>query len=204
MYFVPDTVDRGYVLDYRGTYFDRVYAQYRTKPKAVQWYEITKNMAGLLVDTAWSIRTSYDIYNVGGERLDVIGRIVVASRNFTALPELFPGIFDLTDGSEFGDEDAMFSALTVASDAVMSDDLYRMVIKSKIAKNNGDATIESILDAAALLLPKADNLRLIDNDDGEFGIEYSGAMTNLEKWALTNGDLLPRPQGITFTGFVEV
>lgn len=204
MYFVPDTVDRGYVLDYRGTYFDRVYAQYRTKPKAVQWYEITKNMAGLLVDTAWSIRTSYDIDNVGGERLDVIGRIVVASRNFTALPELFPGIFDLTDGSEFGDEDAMFSALTVASDAVMSDDLYRLVIKSKIAKNNGDATIESILDAAALLLPKADNLRLIDNDDGEFGIEYSGAMTNLEKWALTNGDLLPRPQGITFTGFVEV
>jgi len=204
MYFVPDTVDRGYVLDYRGTYFDRVYAQYRTKPKAVQWYEITKNMAGLLVDTAWSIRTSYDIDNVGGERLDVIGRIVVASRNFTALPELFPGIFDLTDGSEFGDEDAMFSELTVASDAVMSDDLYRLVIKSKIAKNNGDATIESILDAAALLLPKADNLRLIDNDDGEFGIEYSGAMTNLEKWALTNGDLLPRPQGITFTGFVEV
>lgn len=204
MYFVPDTVDRGYVLDYRGTYFDRVYAQYRTKPKSVQWYEITKNMAGLLVDTAWSIRTSYDIDNVGGERLDVIGRIVVASRNFTALPELFPGIFDLTDGSEFGDEDTMFSELTVASDAVMSDDLYRLVIKSKIAKNNGDATIESILDAAALLLPKADNLRLIDNDDCEFGIEYSGAMTNLEKWALTNGDLLPRPQGITFTGFVEV
>lgn len=204
MYFVPDTVNLGYVLDYRGTYFDRVYAQYRTKPKAVQWYEITKNMAGLLVDTAWSIRTSYDIDSVGGERLYVIGRIVVASRNFTALPELFPGLFDLTDGSEFGDEDAMFSALTVASDAVMSDDLYRLVIKSKIAKNNGDATIESILDAAALLLPKADNLRLIDNDDGEFGIEYSGAMTNLEKWALTNGDLLPRPQGITFTGFVEV
>lgn len=204
MYFVPNTVDRGYVLDYRGTYFDRVYAQYRTKPKAVQWYEISKNMAGMLIDTAWAVRTSYDIDKVGGERLDVIGRIVVASRNFTALPELFPGLFDLTDGSEFGDEDAMFSALTVASDAVMSDDLYRLVIKSKIAKNNGDATIESILDAAALLLPKADNLRLIDNDDGEFGIEYSGAMTNLEKWALTNGDLLPRPQGITFTGFVEV
>lgn len=204
MYFVPDTVDRGCVLDYRGTYFDRVYAQYRTKPKAVQWYEITKNMAGLLVDTAWSIRTSYDIDNVGGERLDVIGRIVVASRNFTALPELFPGIFDLTDGSEFGDEDAMFSELTVASDAVMSDDLYRLVIKSKIAKNNGDATIESILDAVSFLLPKATDLRLVDSDEGDFHIEHKGQMTNLEKWALTNNDLVPKPLGITFTGFVEV
>lgn len=204
MYFVVGTVDRGYVLDYRGTYFDRVYAQYRTKPKAVQWYEITKNMAGLLIDTAWSVRTSYDIDRVGGERLDVIGRIVVASRNFTALPELFPGIFDLTDGSEFGDEDAMFSELTVASDAVMSDDLYRLVIKSKIAKNNGDATTESILDAVSFLLPKATDLRLVDNDDGDFYIEYKGIMSNLEKWALTNNDLVPKPLGITFTGFVEV
>lgn len=161
-------------------------------------------MADSLSDTTWSVRRSYEIDRVGGEQLDVIGRIVVAGRNFTALPELFPGLFDLTDGAEFGDDDAMFSELTVANDTIMSDDLYRLVIKSKIAKNNGDATIESILNATALLLPRATNLRLIDNDDGEFSIEYSGTMTNLERWALTNGDLLPRPQGITFTGFVEV
>lgn len=204
MYFILETVDRGYVLDYRGTYFNRIYAQYRTKTKAVKWYEIIKKLADSLASPIWLARKSYEIDSASGDRLDVIGRIVVASRNFTALPELFPGLFDLTDGSEFGDDDAMFSELTVANDAIMSDDLYRLVIKSKIAKNNGDATIEGILDAAALLIPRATNLRLIDNDNGEFGIEYSGTMTNLEKWALTNGDLLPRPQGITFTGFVEV
>ena len=86
----------------------------------------------------------------------------------------------------------------------MSDDLYRLVIKSKIAKNNGDATIESILDAVSFLLPKATDLSLVDSDDGDFHIEYKGQMTNLEKWALTNNDLVPKPLGITFTGFVEV
>lgn len=204
MYFAPDTVERGYVLDYRGTYFNRIYAQYRTKPKAVQWYEIIRNLADPLSGAIWSVRNSYDIDRARGELLNVIGRIVVVGRNFTAQPELFPGLFDLTDGAEFGDDDAMFSELSVAQDGLMSDDLYRLVIKSKIAKNNGDATTESILDAVSFLLPKATDLRLVDNDDGDFHIEYKGQMTNLEKWALTNNDLVPKPLGITFTGFVEV
>lgn len=204
MYFVPRTVDRGYVLDYRGTYFSRIYAQYRNKPKASSWYDITTKLSDNLASPIWAVRNSYDIDNVSGELLNVIGRIVVIGRNFTAQPELFPGLFDLTDGSEFGDDDAMFSELSVGQDSAMSDDLYRLVIKSKISKNNGDATIESILDAVSFLLPMATNLRLVDNDDGEFYIEYTGTMTNLEKWALTNNDLVPRPQGIKFTGFVEV
>ena len=204
MYFISDTVRSGYVLDNSGASLDRIYAQYRTKPKAVRWLKITKNLADRLFSPVWAVRNSYDIDSVRGELLNVIGRIVVAGRNFTALPELFPGLFDLTDGAEFGDDDAMFSELSVAQDGVMADDLYRLVIKSKIAKNNGDATIESILDAVSFLLPKATDLRLVDNDDDDFYIEYKGEMTNLEKWALTNNDLVPRPLGITFTGFVEV
>lgn len=204
MYFAPDTVEHGYVLDYRGTYFNRIYAQYRTKPKAVQWYEITRQLSDGLSNTIWAVRNSYGIDNARGELLNVIGRIVVAGRNFTAQPELFPGLFDLTDGAEFGDDDAVFSELSVGQDGAMSDDLYRLVIKSKIAKNNGDSTTESILDAVSFLLPKATDLRLVDNDDGDFYIEYKGQMTNLEKWALTNSDLVPKPLGITFTGFIEV
>lgn len=204
MYFILDTVDRGYVLDYRGLYLNRIYAQYQTKPKAVQWYEIIRNLSDSISGSALSVRNSYDIDRARGELLNVVGRIVVAGRNFTAQPDLFPGLFDLTDGAEFGDDDAMFSELSVAQDGVMPDYLYRLVIKSKIAKNNGGATTESILDAVSFILPKATNLRLVDNDDGEFYIEYKGQMTNLEKWALTNNDLVPKPLGITFTGFVEV
>lgn len=204
MYFTEYTVDNGYVLDYRGRYLNRVYAQYLTRPKAVRWYGIIRELADPLYGSIWAVRKSYDIDRARGEPLNVIGRIVVVGRNFTAQPELFPGLFDLTDGSEFGDDDAMFSEPSVAQDGVMSDDLYRLVIKSKIAKNNGDATIESILDAVSFLLPKATDLRLVDSDDGDFYIEYKGQMTNLEKWALTNNDLVPKPLGITFTGFVEV
>lgn len=204
MYFVPDTVEEGYVLDFRGSYYDRVYAQYRTKKKALAWYAIVRFLADGLSVPAYSVRSSYNIDMAAGDILDVIGRIVVIGRNYTALPELYPGLFDLTDGDQFGDDEAMFSETSVATDAVMSDDLYRLVIRSKIAKNNGDATFESILDAVSLLLPSSKNLRIIDDEAGSFKIEYSGRISDLEKWALTNNDLVPRPLGITFTGFVEV
>lgn len=203
MYFVQDTVLDGYVADFEGMSYSRVYGQYRTKSKASKWFEITPTMANQLAQAIWSVRNSYDIDNVSGELLNVIGRIVVASRTYIVMPDLFPGWFHLTDGSQFGDTDAMFSSLSVAADADMSDSLYRLVIKSKIAKNNGDATIESILDGVSFLLPNTSNLKLID-EDGAFTIEYSGTMTELERWALTNSDLVPRPQGVKFKGFTEV
>lgn len=45
MYFVLETVDDGYVLDYQGPYLNRIYAQYRNKPKASKWYKITTALA---------------------------------------------------------------------------------------------------------------------------------------------------------------
>ncbi len=95
---------------------DRIYAQYRDKPKAVDWYAIAKKLGGSIGDAAEAVRKSYDIDNVLGEQLNVIGRIVVAPRSFVGSIPMNPGFFDLTDGDEFGDDEAMFSALTIDQD----------------------------------------------------------------------------------------
>ena len=95
---------------------DRIYAQYRDKPKAVDWFAIARKLGGSIEDAAEAVRKSYDIDNVLGEQLNVIGRIVVAPRSFVGSFPMNPGLFDLTDGDEFGDGDAMFSALTIDQD----------------------------------------------------------------------------------------
>lgn len=182
---------------------DRIYAQYRTKPKALAWYAITRIMSGSLVDTAELVRVMYDIDNATGEQLNIIGRIIVIDRNFFADIELFPGLFDLTDGDQFGDDEAMFSGLSVDEDSLMSDDLYRLAIKAKIIKNNGDATIESILQGMNFLLPNAGVLRVTDGEDMSFIIEFYGSITELQRWALLNANLIPKPQGVRFNGFLE-
>jgi hypothetical protein len=182
---------------------DRIYSQYRNKPKAVKWLNIVRKMITPLVDTAGVVRKMYDIDKMVGEQLNIIGRIVVIPRSFIGRAEMFPGLFALTDGDEFGDEDAVFSELNTDTDSLMSDELYRLVIKSKIIKNNSDATIESILDSINFLLPNAYVFRLLDGEDMSFSVEYYGNISDLERWALLNYKLIPKPQGVRFSGFLE-
>ena len=182
---------------------DRIYAQYRDKPKAVAWYAIARALGGSIEAAAQAVRKSYDIDSAVGEQLNVIGRIVVAPRSFVGSMPMNPGLFDLTDGDQFGDDDAMFSALTIDQDGQLSDELYRLVIKAKIVKNNGDATIENILDGMNFLLPNAEVLRVTDGEDMSFSIEFYGQITNLERFALLNAGLVPKPQAVNFNGFLE-
>ncbi|EMB3069414.1 DUF2612 domain-containing protein [Pseudomonas aeruginosa] len=182
---------------------DRIYAQYRDKPKAVAWYEIARKLGGSIEAAAQAVRKSYDIDTAVGEQLNVIGRIVVAPRSFVSSIPMNPALFDLTDGDEFGDDGAMFSALTIDQDGQLSDDLYRLVIKSKIIKNKGDATIENILDGMNFMLPRADVLRVTDGEDMSFSIEFYGQITSLERYALLNEGLVQKPQAVRFNGFLE-
>lgn len=182
---------------------DRIYAQYRDKPKAVAWYKITPEIALHIFTCADGVRSMYDIDASSGEQLNVIGRIVNQDREFTGQISLDPAIFDLTDGDQFGDEDAMFASLTVDQDSEMSDELYRIAIRAKIIKNNSDATIESILYGINFLIPNAEVMRVTDNEDMSFSIEFYGEISNIQRWALLNSDFIPRPQGVKFKGFLE-
>lgn len=181
---------------------DRIYAQYRNKPKAVAWYAITRELADEIDVAAQVVRKMYDIDGNIGAQLDIIGRIVVADRNFLANTPLFPSLFGDVD-AEFGDVDAVFSELFIGSDSLMSDDFFRLVIRAKIIKNNSDATIESILNGVTFLIPNADVVRVVDGEDMSFSIEFQGNITDLERWALLNAKLIPKPQGVRFNGFLD-
>lgn len=203
-YFVSNTVDVGYVAD-EATTPDRIYAQYRNKPKAVAWYKITMSLATQIASVANAVRVMYDIDAASGEQLDVLGRIVVVPRDFLGYVSLNPGFFAAQDDDpgEFGDDSCMFSALSIDNDSKMSDELYRLAIKSKIIKNNSGATIEDVLFGINFLLPNAQILRVTDNEDMSFSVEFYGTITELERWALLNASLIPKPQGVKFNGFLE-
>lgn len=203
-YFTDGAVVDGYVLN-ESDAPDRTYAQYRNKPKAKAWYEITRFLAYKLSKPAEVIRLLYSLDIAQGAQLDIIGRIVVMPRNFTGFIALNPAIFASAENNpgEFGDESAIFSALSIDQDSQMSDDLYRLAIKSKIIKNNSLSTIEDILFGINFLLPNANVLRVVDNEDMSFSIEFYGKISELERWALLNSNLIPKPQGVKFNGFLE-
>lgn len=184
----------------------RAYAQYRNKPKFMAWLDIAHRMGGDIESAAQAVRMSYDIDTAVGEQLDVIGRIVVVDRGFISDIQLNQVIFsdDNSSAPQFGDEDAVFSSSSVATDSVMSDGLYRLAIKAKIAKNNGDATIQSILRQVYALSDDITYLSVIDGQDMSFSIEFQGNVDNLTRWALFNYNLIQKPAGVQFLGFVEL
>lgn len=182
---------------------DRIYAQYRNKLNFVKWCQITRSLAAELGSPIDAVRVMYNIDTAVGAQLDIIGRIVVVDRAFTGQIELDPGLFALTDGDQFGDTEAVFASLFVDQDQNMSDELYRLVIKAKILKNNSDATLESILFGVNFLLPDADFLRVTDNENMSYSIEFYGNITPLQRYALLNARLVPKPQGVKFGGFLE-
>ncbi|MFT0547504.1 DUF2612 domain-containing protein [Allopusillimonas ginsengisoli] len=181
----------------------RAYSQYRNQPKFIDWLAIARRMGGSIYDAAVAVRQSYDIDKAQGVQLDTIGRIVVFNRDFIGQLTMQTAEFDLTDGAECGDDDAIFSEARVSNDTAMSDDLFRLAIKAKIMKNNGDATVESILETMVVLVEPA-FLRINDLEDMRFSIEFAGDITELERWALFNANLIQIPQGVLFMGFQEL
>jgi len=181
----------------------RAYSQYRNQPKFMDWLTIARRMGGSIDDAAIAVRESYDIDKAQGVQLDTIGRIVVFSRDFIGQLTMQTAEFDALDGAECGDEDATFSEARVSDDAQMADGLYRLAIKAKIMKNTGDATIESIIQEMVFLVgPKF--LRINDTENMEFSIEFAGDLTELQRWALFNSNLVQIPQGVLFGGFFEL
>lgn len=184
---------------------DRIYSQYRNKPKFVDWMNIARNMGGDINAAADAVSRSYDVDTAVGEQLDVLARIVVVDRGFIADIDLNQSMFDVdADAMQFGDADALFSGDTAATDTIMSDGLIRIAIKAKIAKNNGDATIKSILNQMAIIAPNLSYIKIVDNQDMTFGIEFAGAVDPLASYALFNTEIIQRPQGVQFLGFLEI
>lgn len=181
---------------------DRVYSQYRDKPKFVKWLEIARTQGKPIDDVFDQISLSWDIDKAEGELLNIIGRIVGVDRNFINKLELEYVQFG-SDDAEFGDAESFFSADSVASDARMSDGLFRLLIKSKILKNNRRSTIEEIIEQMNLLIP-VDFVKINNPEDMTFSIEFSGALTPLQRYALFNESIIQIPQGVLFNGFTEL
>lgn len=181
---------------------NRIYAQYRNRPKFTAWMGVTHQIGGELCDAAEVVQQSYNIDINVGEQLDNIGRIVVVDR--TAFHGIELEVYECdNEDVECGNDTAQCSQTSIDEDAALSDEYFRTLIKSKIEKNNSDATIEGMLDAVSMILGSSDSLRVIDGEDMTFSIEYHGPITSVERTLIYTKDVIPRPQGVQFRGFFE-
>ena len=129
-YFIPLTIVSDYVA-IESDAPNRIYAQYRNKPKAVAWYDITRSLAAQIADVATAVRIMYSIDYAQGEQLDIIGRIVVVPRDFMGEVTMETAMCasDANGPAEFGDTSAMCSVPSVDQSMVMSDIVSQLSLK---------------------------------------------------------------------------
>ena len=178
----------------------RVYGQYRNSPKMIQWLLINGEIGNELQSVIDDVITSYDIDIAIGKQLDIIGRIVGVGREVIGDITFQTTMFGRAS-SQFGRQSSQFSPQDVAGNEPLSDEYYRVLIRAKIAKNNSDATIDSIIKGVEFILPNGAPIVLRDNEDMSFAIDIYGSVSAIERKILSSIDVVPRPQGVKFSGY---
>jgi hypothetical protein len=181
---------------------DRIYNQYRNKPKAGAWYQITRTLGDKLCSVYSQIRATYDVETATGVQLDVIGRVVGVSREYI-YQEIINYVQFGGTSAQFGGTTSQFnSALSSFTDTV-DDDLYRLIIKSKIYKNNQTATYDDIITALDYVIPN-NEITVINGSDMTFSVNFGVPLTTAQALAMDNFPITPEPQGTKFTGYTEI
>lgn len=161
-------------------------------------------MAQPLFDTFDAVRMSYDIDTAVGAQLDVIGRIVVIDRGFESFVVFDPDTYfgGSGDACQFGGIDSQFESTGSVLSQEVSDAIFRVLIRAKIAKNNNDATLDGIASALSFIT-ESSPIRVVDNENMTMSVSFGSELTDIERFVFNTFDVVPRPQGVRFLGYVE-
>lgn len=150
----------------------RVYLQYKNSPKLIKWLLTLPEIAqSNIVEQVEKIRRILDIDNAVGDQLDICGRIAGYRKRPSA--SVYPGCV-------FGP---------------VNDELYRVLIKAKIYRNNSIATIDEVKTAADYILDA--ETRCLDGQDMTMRMIWFTHDVSIPVQQLVRDyDLIPRPQGV--------
>ena len=178
------------VIDHKAQAQSRVYAQYRNKSKFMQWIAINGEIGNEIESAYQDVSESYNIDDAGTDELDVLGRIVVIGRSFESQVNTTNAF--LFGSSQFGAAQFRIGSEKLAQQ--LNNDVYRLLIKAKIAKNTNDATLDGIITAISEIV-ETSNISITDNENMSFEVVFD-TLTDIEKTVLSSFDIIPKPQGV--------
>lgn len=172
----------------------RIINEYRDKQRMVRWLTIMPEIANERLEGALDlVYGSYDVDTVSGEMLDVIGRIVGVARPILRAAEF--DVFGYAGNDSYTNYNiAPYIGDGEAIDAPLNNDLYRKLIKAKIARNISDGIADSIIQLLEIIIG-VKVTALVDNGDKSFDIGVASALDNTTLYLIDNFDIIPRPQG---------
>lgn len=181
-------------------YLNLVTSEHRDKPVFIATLTANLNAPLELKRVLESIGEKFDVDTAVGVQLDIVGEWVGISRNVTTP---IPGVFfswdaDYTLGWEFGVwQDGSETEITV-----LPDDVYRTLIKAKIAANRWDGTTDGAYDIWELVFT---NLTILiqDYQNMSYSLALVGGIVDSLTFALLTGGYIPlKPEGVRVVSYI--
>jgi hypothetical protein len=182
------------IMDHVERAKSRIINEYRGKNRMVRWLTIAPEVSNDHVERPLDeIYGSYDVDSVSGDMLDIIGRIVGVARPILRDAEF--DVFGYAGNDSYTNYNiAPYIGDGEAIDAPLNNDLYRKLIKAKIARNISDGTADSIIQLVEIIIG-VKVTALVDNGDKSFDLGVASQLDNTTLYLIENFDLIPRPQG---------
>lgn len=154
-------------------YLDNITSEHRDKPKFISW--LSKNLE--IIDGAYLLMkemdSNFDLDNAIGVQLDKLGTIIGRSRILSFQP---------VNGYS----------------PILDDEMYRLVLKTKIAMNNWGGTVPEMYDIWDNIFGQDDDLdlQLEDNQDMSFNAYITGYVDPIQQELIQHQYIIPKPEGV--------
>lgn len=172
LYGAPDTGGPVY-KEPLAYYTGLVTSQYKLSPNFNQWLSLALQPIDDLTSCLADFSSSFDLDFAVGQQLDWNGLLIGQTRTVGFQP---------SDGVS----------------PVLDDNTYRILLKARIAWNQWDGKIASMYPIWKSLFSSG-NIIVHDNQDMTATIILSGAFTSIIQDLITNGYIIPRPEGVQYT-----
>jgi len=147
-------------------------SQYQMSSNLLLWGEFLFGVLNSVGDVARTLCGDFDIDYAVGNQLDIIGEIVGQNRTLSFQPSSSP------------------------SNPIMDDELYRLVLKCKVAINHWDGKIQSIESKWQKIFPDT-LISIVDNFDMSMTVSViGGELEAIVQEMIQNDMIIPRPQGV--------
>lgn len=156
-----------------GYYLDLLTSEYRDSPKLNAFLTVLLRKLDDVSQCLAAMDMAWDIDNAVGPQLDQLGTQIGAARTVGFQPS--GGV-----------------------SPVLDDATYRIYLKAVVAANHWDGTIDSLYSVWQNLFPGG-RIIIEDNQNMTATIVLSGSFTSILQDLITNGYIVPRPEGVLYT-----
>lgn len=151
-------------------YLNLITSEHKTKPNFMSWVSANLNLINDATLVMNNIITNFDIDKAIGVQLDTLGVILGLSRTVNFQPG---------DGSS----------------PDLDDSTYRLILKSRVIRNQWDGTIISLQKLWNTAFPDV-AMQIVDNQNMTITSFISGQLDLIYMELVANGYIIPRPMGV--------